>query len=110
MPRIARSVYENWRKVGFLTDSHAAGPVISFHWGAPVWGRSLMHSNSEKWREIAKAILHENDPDSVSRLVSELCHALDSGAAGTGPGSATETSKPSRARSHPAESSSNQMD
>jgi len=79
-------------------------------WGAPVWGRSLMHSNSEKWREIAKAILHENDPDSVSRLVNQLCEALDSGAAGRGPRSATEASTQSRAERCPAESSSNQMD
>jgi hypothetical protein len=43
----------------------------------------MQHLNSEKWREIAEAILRENDPDSVSRLVSELCEALDSGAAGT---------------------------
>jgi hypothetical protein len=46
--------------------------------------RSSMHnSKPESWREIAEAILQENDPDSVSRLVSELCEALDSGAAGT---------------------------
>jgi hypothetical protein len=42
-----------------------------------------MLSNSEKWREIAEAILQENDPDSVSRLVNELCQALDSGAVAT---------------------------
>jgi hypothetical protein len=70
----------------------------------------MHNSKPEKWREIAEAILQENDPDSVSRLVSELCQALDSGAAGTGLSSATETSTPSRAESHPAESSSNQMD
>jgi len=41
------------------------------------------NANFKKWREIAEAILQENDPDSVSRLVSELCEALDSGVAGT---------------------------
>jgi hypothetical protein len=35
-----------------------------------------MHSDSEKWREIAEAILQENDPDSVSRLVTDLCRRL----------------------------------
>jgi len=106
-------VNESLRKVMFLTDIHAANPVASSKgWGDSGLGcrSSMDNPNFEKWREIAEAILRENDPDSVSRLVSELCHALDSAAAGTGPGSATETSTPSRARSHPAESSSNQMD
>jgi len=42
-----------------------------------------MLSNSDKWREIAEAILQESDPDSVSRLVNELYQALDSGAVAT---------------------------
>lgn len=78
-------VNESLRKVMFLTDIHAVDPVASSGLGdSGLECRSSMDNpNLKKWREIAEAILRENDPDSVSRLVSELCEALDSGAAGT---------------------------
>jgi hypothetical protein len=36
------------------------------------------YSKTDNWRSVAEAILNETDPEALSRLVTQLCQALDS--------------------------------
>ena len=38
----------------------------------------MKRNESHSWREIAEAILHENNPEALSTLVTQLCNAFDS--------------------------------
>jgi hypothetical protein len=37
----------------------------------------MKRNESHSWREIAEAILHENNPEALSTLVTQLCNAFD---------------------------------
>jgi hypothetical protein len=38
----------------------------------------MKRNESHSWREIAETILHENNPEALSTLVTQLCNAFDS--------------------------------
>ena len=65
----------------FMTDPGAAlaysGDSVQHGKGGELNVSMTKKSKSGDWREIAQAILQEGDPEMLSRLVEDLCLALD---------------------------------